>query len=497
MCSWIQSIAGPVTGIQANGGGQTSELSETGYDFREAIRPEQADVVDFPAAPGRCQQSEDSAAVFSKEDAKMVAGETSDVADYGSFKDSLRAPIHRWFAYPAGFSYRFVEAQMRKFSVGGRDVLVDPFAGAGTTSLTAKEHGVRSVSVEAHPYVHKVAETKLRLNLNTETLTLEAEHVAARAENISGGLRSEYPELVHKCFETESLKKLDALKEAVADLSEPDHQDFFYLALAAALRKTTTAGAGWPYIAPSEHARRRSPAEPLSAFAATSAAMIADMSDFQARNIAPSEHEMICGDAKNLSGMTEPESASLIVTSPPYLNNYDYADRTRLETYFLGRYSSWGEITRDVRSRLMVSATTQISLSEMSHLAELPDIRKASPRAYSYLRPRIEELADIRAGKKGGKTYDILVAGYCEDMLEILRQCFAVLAPGGRMVAVVGDSAPYGVHVETEKVLAMLATDTGFVSCDVEEIRKRGGKWAGNSQRHRVPLRESVITAQK
>ncbi len=26
--------------------------------------------------------------------------------ELGTFKDSLRAPIHRWFTYPAGFSYK-------------------------------------------------------------------------------------------------------------------------------------------------------------------------------------------------------------------------------------------------------------------------------------------------------------------------------------------------------------------------------------------------------
>ena len=34
-------------------------------------------------------------------------------SEYGSFKDSLRAPIHRWFTYPAGYSYKFVESEIR------------------------------------------------------------------------------------------------------------------------------------------------------------------------------------------------------------------------------------------------------------------------------------------------------------------------------------------------------------------------------------------------
>ena len=426
-----------------------------------------------------------------------TTAKTYAVADYGSFKDSLRAPIHRWFTYPAGFSYRFVEIQLRQFGIGQQDTVLDPFAGTGTTSLSAKAHGINSVGIEAHPYVHKVADTKLRLNLDTDALKDILNDIIFLASSSEENLRNEYPALVYKCFEEESLARLDALRTVIQEIEQPEYNDFFQLALAATLRKTTTAGAGWPYIAPSKHARRKSPREPLAAFEDTSMMMILDMLDFQAQNIPTSHHEVICDDAKNLPKHISPSQISLIVTSPPYLNNYDYADRTRLETYFLGHYSSWGEITKDVRSRLMVSATTQISLSEMSHLTELSGIQKASPGAYSYLLPRIETLNYLRDKKKGRKTYDILVAGYFEDMLVILRQCFAALANGGAMVVVIGDSAPYGVHVETEEVLAMLATDIGFSSYDVEVIRKRGEKWAGNTQRHRVALKESILTLYK
>lgn len=419
------------------------------------------------------------------------------VSDYGSFKDSLRAPIHRWFTYPAGFSYRFVEVQLQQFDIGQGDTVLDPFAGTGTTSLSAKAQGINSVGIEAHPYVHKVAETKLRLNLDTDALKDILDDIIFRASNGIGTLLNEYPALIYKCFEEESLAKLDALRTTIQEIEQPEYNGFFQLALAATLRKTTTAGAGWPYIAPSKHARRKSPREPLAAFEDISMMMILDMLDFQAQNIPVSHQEIICDDAKNLMEYLLPNQINLIVTSPPYLNNYDYADRTRLETYFLGHYSSWGEITRNVRSRLMVSATTQISLSEMSYLTELTGIQNTSSSAYGYLLPRIETLNELRDKKKGRKTYDILVAGYFEDMLVILRQCFSALALGGAMVIVIGDSAPYGVHVETEEVLAMLAMDIGFSSYDVEVIRQRGEKWAGNTQRHRVALKESILTLHK
>ncbi len=142
----------------------------------------------------------------------------------------------------------------------------------------------------------------------------------------------------------------------------------------------------------------------------------------------------------------------------------------------------------------MISATTQITLRDMQYLTELPGLRLISPKATRYLRPRIDELHDIRSEKPGRKTYDILVAGYFEDMAEILAACQRVIKTGGAMVIVIGDSAPYGVHVETEEVLGNIAVDIGFSSYSCEPIRTRGEKWAGNTQRHNVKLKESILT---
>ena len=77
--------------------------------------------------------------------------------------------------------------------------------------------------------------------------------------------------------------------------------------------------------------------------------------------------------------MRTKETIDLIVTSPPYLNNYDYADRTRLETYFWGIYESWADITREVRDNLIMAATTQVRMSAMNEVRECPRIRQAAP----------------------------------------------------------------------------------------------------------------------
>ncbi len=64
---------------------------------------------------------------------------------YGSFQDSLKAPIHRWFTYPAGYSYKLVQAKIEENGLTPQHWIADPFLGAGTTSLAAKLSGVNSI----------------------------------------------------------------------------------------------------------------------------------------------------------------------------------------------------------------------------------------------------------------------------------------------------------------------------------------------------------------
>jgi DNA modification methylase len=87
----------------------------------------------------------------------------------------------------------------------------------------------------------------------------------------------------------------------------------------------------------------------------------------------------------------EAESVDLAVTSPPYLNNYDYADRTRLEMYFFGWAKSWRDITAQVRDKLIISATTQIRRSDFREDPLSPELRDLEPKLYQELRDKVSQ----------------------------------------------------------------------------------------------------------
>jgi len=424
-------------------------------------------------------------------------------AEYGTFKDSLRAPVHRWFKYPAGYSYRFVEAKILQYGLNSEHWILDPFVGCGTTSVEAKRHGVNSIGVEAHPFVYWVARTKTDWTVGVQEIASAYHAVMAKAEAIlaSEGVSIEdLPELVRKCYSPGNLLKLLAIRNAIRDEVLSDRvRAFLDLALTDTLRNASKAATGWPYIAPNKIHERAVEKDAVAEFRLQVRRMIDDLQFMQMfygqKGV---QCILIHGDARQRHSAIRPGSIDLAITSPPYLNNYDYADRTRLETYFFGWFKTWGEITQQVREQLIMSATTQVRREAFgAHGGLSPEVEAANPEVFKELVAKIGELSERRMEKGGKKSYDFMVAGYFNDMLTVLQRVFEALKRGSDFVLVLGDSAPYGVYVPTHEYLARLALGLGFSSWTVEELRTRGEKWRENPQRHRVKLKEVVLTLTK
>jgi hypothetical protein len=304
---------------------------------------------------------------------------------------------------------------------------------------------------------------------------------------------SEFPELLHKCFSQQNLYKLKFLRDTIKSFDLlPEERDFFLLALVNTLRTATKAGAGWPYIAPSKYHEKQE-RDAIVVFSKTASMFYQDLVAIHNKwRPLQVDCNLLLHDARQPYPLNE-ASVDLVITSPPYLNNYDYADRTRLELYFLGWAKSWRDITTKVRQRLISSSTTQVRRSEFNEEPLSDELRELTPSAYKELKAKIKQLSLIRHSKNGKKSYDLMVAGYFNDMLQVLKQVYRVLKPKAPFVLVLGDSAPYGVHIPTDVYLKEMAMNIGFQNYTIQTLRKRGEKWYNNTQRHKIPLKEALI----
>ena len=419
----------------------------------------------------------------------------SQMKDYGSFKDSKREPIHRWFVYPAGYSYKLVHAKIKEYNLNGDSVILDPFLGSGTTTLASMAVGVHSIGIEAHKFVANMARTKcIRYENHYDDLTNAYKHLqksitASNASNVD----YQFPDLIYKCFDKKNLGNLTMIRDIVFGMAGLE-RDFFTLALVSTLRHASTAGTGWPYIAPSKYASKKIHVDAIAKFYEQCNIMLNDISTL---NRPKSNTKIHIADSMKMSKLVGDDTINLVITSPPYLNNYDYADRTRMETYFLGIYKSWNNISKDVRDKLMISATTQINKIRMNEVFGMPTVKALSPSAHKTLTNAINLMAVKKTEKSGKKNYDMMTTGYFEGIAKTMINAFNVTRKGGHFVLVLGDSAPYGVHVATDTLIAKLGCAAGFKKSNVTVIRKRGDKWKNNPQRHNVKLRESIVVLDK
>ena len=435
---------------------------------------------------------------------KQVPPKALNRAEMGTFKDSLRSPIHRWFTYPAGFSHKAVEEAIKEYNLHHGHAIYDPFVGTGTTQIVAKQRGINSVGVEAHPFVYDVARIKLFWEFDYQKLDLQISQfekwlTESFVNSPSPQKDIEWlPDLLRNCFDERKLELLYQLKDSIEDFPGSDIHfgDLCWLALVSILRQVADVETGWPYIAPKKPLKSNGNKDVMKTFLRQVRLMRDDLESVS-QGIVPSTTRTILGDARDSTHGLDDESVDFAFTSPPYLNNYDYADRTRLETYFLGICSSWRDITERIRSKLITAATTQVHRNGWRLDTAFIDELKNVPTVYDELFRKVKQLSEIRLQKGGKKSYDLMVSGYFNDMYKAMRQTANVLRPGATFIMILGDSAPYGVFIPTEKYLGEIGLCVGFGDYRIEELRRRGGKWRMNPQRHKVALRESLLILKK
>jgi hypothetical protein len=375
--------------------------------------------------------------------------------------------VHRWFSFIAGFSPEFVALCCEGAEPG---VLVDPFAGCGTALVVARERGWHSIGFEPHPFFSRIARAKVapppdapRLDA-LERALLEGLRTPREGTVLEPGARR----FLEKLFDAVTLARLLGARESLREQGLAE-DDLGFLLLSRVVDMCSRAQTDGIYKAP---ASRKRAAEPEAAIREVLARVRADVA-----HLAPGEAGATAAVVEGSSESMErvrTGSAGVIVTSPPYLNNFDFAEMTRMHLYFWGLCASWREITEKVRSRLLVNTTTALP----GHRERQAEHREAvAPSLRPELDTVVRALAAERGRRAGRKEYDLLVYPYFAQMSRVLAECLRCLGRGGKLNLVVADAALYGVHVSTPQYLARLAAEHGFQRVRCELLRARGHRW--------------------
>lgn len=408
--------------------------------------------------------------------------------DYtATFADNMSLLIHKWYRYTAGFSASWVNQVIRQEKENGRTRIIDPFAGSGTVLLESEFEGVESYGVEAHPYIYRIAKAKLNWNFPAEKFKEEALSLLKKAESISVD-KTEFPKLIMSCYPLETIQKLEALKQAWFEKpQEEEIKNFNWFIITSILRTTSPVGtAQWQYIQPNK--TKSKVIDAFVAFKNKVNEMYLDMKRAQIRFRNVIDSIILNEDARNIESIPA-DWGDLVITSPPYANNYDYADATRLEMTFWGDINGWSDLQENVRKHLVRACTQHVS-----KLGSDIDAIFSNPRLSSIqtdLLEVFEALKEERHRHGGKKNYHFMIAAYFNDLADVFHSLRRVTNENCKMCFVIGDSAPYGIYVPVDKWLGKLAISAGFSDFYFEKLRDRNVKW--KNRKHNVPLHEGRL----
>lgn len=378
-----------------------------------------------------------------------------------------RHAIHRWFNFIAGYAPEFV-AQQCPQSIGA--LLLDPFAGCGTSLVVAQSLGHRAVGFEPHPFFVRIARAKTQATPESTRLRrIEAALLDGIEAPENAAVLSESAEaFLVKLFDEHTLRQLLGARAAL-EQAGLNKDDLAFLLLSRVVDMCSKAQTDGIYKAPTTTKKADAPADAIRTIFEQVRQDIA-----KAVPAAALPAAVLHEASSEQMSVVETGSVDIVVTSPPYLNNFDFAEMTRMHLYFWGMCSSWREITEEVRSKLVINTTTALA-GQRDIQAQYRD--RVERAVLPELDTIVTALASERRVRAGKKEYDLLVYPYFAQMTRVLLEVQRCLTEGGAAHVVVADAAFYGIHVSTPQFLASSMSAMGFSNVQCIKLRDRGHRW--------------------
>ncbi len=357
---------------------------------------------------------------------------------------------HGYHRYPAKFIPQVAGRLIDEYSARG-DLVVDPFGGCGTTVVESKVKGRRSVGVDINPVAVLIAEAKEtpiepdRLDSALARLQerLERNGNARKNGKKRNGNAPDHPRIDYWFRHPEKIR-LSHIYLEIKKERDKEVKTFLLCGFSNILKNCSI------WNQKSNKPTRdfsKEPSDPYKTFQRQLKMMTRGNSDYYARLAAEkgsgrgkesglkTKSQIECGDARATPVKTG--SASLIVTSPPYVTSYEYADLHQLTVL-------WFEYADDLGSfRSQFIGTAHHEKSELnmnSSIAE--DIKQKLERKH--------------------KKTATEVATYFSDMNRVFGEMKRILKKGGITSIVIGNTSLKGVKIYNAEVFVEQLNNLGF-----------------------------------
>jgi len=353
--------------------------------------------------------------------------------------NNINRYTHGFFKYPCKFIPHIPRWAILKYT-SEEDTVVDPFAGSGTTLLESVILKRNGLGIDFDSFSHLLCKVKTKPLSSKEIVEIES----LKDTLFVGNGLSELPDIrnIEHWFPKKNIEQLRILKNNINKLSKKDNiYNFLLVCFAATIRKCSYADKSSPKPYVSSRIKKN-PENVKPTFLKTFNSNIKKIKELGKLKLG--KIRMISQDARKVEDNTITNTVNLAVTSPPYINAFDYVRSLRLENAWLGYYGDSNII--EIKRKQIGTET----ISSKLYLSKMP--------IYGLKKIDIIILKIYEKDKK--RAY--VVYQFFKDMEENIKQIYKLLKPESHYIIVVGDSLIRDVSVDTHNMLIDVAKKNGF-----------------------------------
>jgi DNA modification methylase len=394
--------------------------------------------------------------------------------------------VHKWYDYLEDFPYQLIEEKIKEYKLESGSLIVEPFAGSGTTLISANLFNCNSIGFDSNPLMTYISSVKTTWNINLKTFINIvgdiAEQFVSKINNydeleLNKGFLEYMPKKELNQWLSPSLQvEVIVLKNLINQVRDKDIQNLFLLAMSkscfdASYVSLCPGTTFYPF---------REKEEFWDIFTKKIIQIYHDLEQIQQYN-SYGTSKLINDTCLNASKYIDKDSIHFIITSPPYPNDLEYTRQTRLELYLLDFVKNMNDVQKIKRN--MVKGSTKLVFKESNsekYIEKYDSIKNISDLIYEQTK-----------SKNWGFDYPRMVREYFGDMYLCMKEFYPLLKSKANFLLVVGDQTTKGVYNPVCDILLEMAKDIGYVNCHKELFRIR------RSTGHNIELPEEIVIIQK
>lgn len=352
---------------------------------------------------------------------------------------------HGYHRYPAKFLPNIVSKIIEDFKISSKSVIGDVFAGCGTTLVEAKIHGIQSIGVDINPVAELITKVK--------TTPIEPDLLENSLKTLLTKLEFYKPEFnielkkhdrIDYWFEPQNKHKIAFIYSQILQIEDNDIKDFALCALSNILKNASRwlMKATKPQVDPNKITQ-----DPFALYRKQLNGMSKRNRTFynelEIKGMLNLKSEIKLEDARKTS--IDANSLDAIITSPPYVTSYEYADIHQLTGYWFDYFEDLAQFRKGFIGTSYSNKNTEEELTPIAK-SIVDDLLKVYP--------------------KGAKE----VCNYFNDMDSVAQEMYRILKPKGKAFVVIGNTKVRDVHIKSAEVFAELLVKNGI---ELKKVIKR------------------------